>query len=60
MSLDDVVKIVAGVSAGVAAPFSLAFGIYQYAARKRQESLTEIIRGEKEAAAAAGDLAFAA
>jgi hypothetical protein len=49
MSTDDFVEIVAVVGALL----SLAFGIYQYAARRRQESLTEIIQGEKETAAAA-------
>ena len=53
MSTDDVIKIVAGILVGVAALLSLGFGIYQYAARRRQESRTEIIQGEKETAAAA-------
>ena len=53
MSTNDVIKIVAGVLAGGAALLSFGFGIYQYAARRKQESLAEIIQGEKETAAAA-------
>ena len=43
----------AGVLAGVAALLSFAFGIYQYRAKRRQESLAEIIYKKATAAAAA-------
>jgi hypothetical protein len=51
--MDDTIKIVAGVLAGVVGLVSLGLNRYQYVAARRRESLAEIIQGEKETAAAA-------
>jgi hypothetical protein len=48
----DDIKIALAVLAGVIGLISILFNVYQYVAARRRESLSQIIQGEKETAAA--------